>query len=518
MPSPALAQPGERRATGRLVADGDQLAIFLCGVSSGSPLGEAMVTALAGLAETAFDGSEPPEPRRWRQAVDGTALQWWSEVSPSPLQAGFGAPTIRLNMHRQEIGRSSRTWCVVDAGGLPLFHPFHALEACHSKPYVASLNLIESCDSGSTWQLVAEAHISSVRSYRELIDVLGHTSARLLQMGLRAGAVPRRPWSAGLPAPRRSAALLRAQVAGGLAWFRARVSGDVYGIAVLDQPAVEFTKSRTLGVQRWLQIPTSQGFIADPFFWPERPGIILCETYFHHTGLGELTVLSVDAGAITRSEPMPLGLDGHLSYPSTWAEDGCVFCLPEMAGSRRQVLYELRPGVAPKPLCVINEGAGMADPTLMKASGLYWIAYTDIDIGLYDNLCLLYAERLEGPWQAHANNPVKIDPRSCRPGGTPFWVDGHLFRPAQDCSRGYGGALVVNRIETCTPDEYREEPAATLLPDPDGPFPDGLHTLSFGNGRAVIDGKRISYHPLILFYKLFRRLRSRMAWGDSSTS
>ena len=152
----------------------------------------------------------------------------------------------------------------------------------------------------------------------------------------------------------------------------------------------------------------------------------------------------------------------------------------------------------------------MADPTLMKVNGLYWIAYTDTGIGTYDNLCLLYAERLEGPWQPHVRNPVKVDARSCRPGGTPFWVDGRLFRPAQDCSREYGGALVVNRVEVCTPDDYQEVPVSMLLPDPSGPFPDGMHTLSFGNGRVAIDGKRISYHPAILFHKMFRRLKIRL--------
>ena len=59
---------------------------------------------------------------------------------------------------------------------------------------------------------------------------------------------------------------------------------------------------------------------------------------------------------------------------------------------------------------------------------------------------------------------------------------------------------------SCTPDAYREEPVATLRPDPDGAFPDGLHTLSFGNGLAVIDGKRNSYNPAILTHKLGRRL------------
>ena len=134
----------------------------------------------------------------------------------------------------------------------------------------------------------------------------------------------------------------------------------------------------------------------------------------------------------------------------------------------------------------------MADPTLFRANGLYWLAYADGDIGLYDNLCLRFAERLEGPWRPHPLNPVKIDVRSSRPGGTPFRVGNALFRPAQNCARSYGGALAVNRIEVCTPGDYREETIAMLSPDPDGPFPDGLHTLSVRNDAVLIDGKRLA--------------------------
>lgn len=492
----------------------NQPTILLRGVSRGSPLGRIASTALAGLAKAVFNGGSPPESRAWRRAAGRTALQWWSEAADAaPFDSLPGSIDISLDLHQHASSGRGRIWRIVDAAGLPLLHPFHALGACHSTPYIASVNLIESADGGGTWQLVAEAHVSSARSYRELLDVLGRTGVRLLRMALQAGVTARRPWNLSIPAPQRSGALLRAQVASSLAWIRARVSGDMYGIAVLDESAADFTRSRIFKAAHWLQIPASQGFIADPFFWPGRPGIILCETYYHHTGLGELTALTVDAEAIARSEPMPLGLHSHLSYPSTWLEDGRVFCLPEMAASRRQVLYELRAGAPPEALCVINEGAGMADPTLMKVGGLYWIAYTDTDIGNYDNLCLLYADRLEGPWRPHVNNPVKIDARSCRPGGTAFWVDGELFRPAQDCSREYGGALVINRVEICTPDEYREQLAATLLPDPHGPFPNGLHTLSFGNGQAVIDGKRISYHPGILMQKILRRVRVQSMRG-----
>ncbi len=40
------------------------------------------------------------------------------------------------------------------------------------------------------------------------------------------------------------------------------------------------------------------------------------------------------------------------------------------------------------------------------------------------------------PWVAHARNPVKTDARSARPGGTPFVVDGVLYRPGQDSMVG----------------------------------------------------------------------------------
>ncbi len=496
----AGGQPGgARTVSGRAKA-----AILFDGIDEMSALGRMATGLLAEFADVAFSGGKPPEAKPWRQAVRGTALQWWSDASLAAPPGEAGASHTTVDLGRRATGQEGRSWCIVDATGVPLFQPLHALPVCYMEPYVASLNLIESGDGGVTWQLVADAHVSSARPYPELLDVLGRTAMRLLRMAL-CGAAPRRPWVPEPARPGPAQTLRGARLASRLAWLRARVGGEIYGIAILDRRPEEFLLDQSCPAAQWVQIPPSQGFIADPFFWPGQPGVLLCETYLHRTGLGELTALSIDAGRIVGSEPLPLGVGSHLSYPSAWAEDGRVFCLPEMAASRRQVLYELKRGMAPEPVCVVGE-IGMADPTLMKVDGLYWIAYTDTDIGTYDNLCLLHAPRLEGPWSPHAGNPVKIDARSSRPGGTPFRVGDKLYRPAQDCSREYGGALTINRVALCTPDAYREEPVATLRPDPDGAFPDGLHTLSFGGGLAVIDGKRNSYHPAILTHKLGRRL------------
>jgi hypothetical protein len=94
---------------------------------------------------------------------------------------------------------------------------------------------------------------------------------------------------------------------------------------------------------------------------------------------------------------------------------------------------------------------------------------------------------------AHRLDPVKIDARSARPGGTPFVVDGILYRPAQDSSRRYGGRLAVNRVETLTPDRFVEQVAATI--NPSSRYPDGLHTLSAVGQRTLIDGNARHFIP-----------------------
>jgi hypothetical protein len=222
--------------------------------------------------------------------------------------------------------------------------------------------------------------------------------------------------------------------------------------------------------------------------------------------LGILQALTFADGHVIRTEDVPLGANCHLSYPFTWAENGRVLCLPEMAGSRRQMMYELVTGGVPRPLCVIAEDTAMADATLFQHGGLYWIAYTDTEIGLHDNLCLLWSDRLEGPWTSHRSNPVKIDVRSSRCGGGLFRVRDWLVRPAQDCSRTYGGSLVLNRVVECTRDSYSEEPVATLLPDQTGRYRHGLHTLSFGADTILIDGKRWVVDPAIILQRIRRRL------------
>ena len=58
-----------------------------------------------------------------------------------------------------------------------------------------------------------------------------------------------------------------------------------------------------------------------------------------------------------------------------------------------------------------------------------------------------------------------------------------------------------------TPDEFEEEVVARLQPDPAGPCPDGMHTLSAVGDLTLVDGKRHELLPAPLSAVL-DRLRS----------
>jgi hypothetical protein len=72
---------------------------------------------------------------------------------------------------------------------------------------------------------------------------------------------------------------------------------------------------------------------------------------------------------------------------------------------------------------------------------------------------------------------------------------GRLYRPAQDCARGYGGALVFNEVLELGPERYRERPAARLDPTWARGL-NGTHTYNEGGGVEVVDGRRNRWRGL----------------------
>jgi len=269
---------------------------------------------------------------------------------------------------------------------------------------------------------------------------------------------------------------------------------DDWNIGIVDRPIGDALKSLDLGSVRWL--PTRSGrYAADPF-GIQRGGTmhVFFEDFDQRGGRGVISHASVDAdGSVSDPEPV-LDAGYHTSYPFLVEDGGAIWMIPETADAGEVRLYEavefpLRWRLAATLLANIQ----VSDPTVIQHGGRWWLFGTSRGRGVDHALRLWHAPALTGPWVAHRLDPVKIDARSARPGGTPFVVDGILYRPAQDSSRRYGGRLAVNRVETLTPDRFVEQVAATI--NPSSRYPDGLHTLSAVGQRTLIDGNARHFIP-----------------------
>jgi len=485
------------------------------GVAPGSPLGRLFASSVSGLAGSCGDDCGSAASDRWRAVVKGTSLQWWQTDRPSSaprLQPQKADIIVDFFGNDPDDGFAGRYWRVVNGRGEPILSPFCYLDECYRKPYVASLLLAERATPTGSWTVIDEAHFSNVISYQAVLDRAARIATHLVATALHDASRKRvRPRIFRHRLPARSAAkvtlgLIRARLRKAAFTLRNAALDECWAVGI-SQDTTCLTRSGVLKADSWISA-SPDAYLADPFPWHGRSDTFICERFEYRTRLGELCAVTLDGGRAVREMPLDLKTgDAHLSYPFTFQEHERTYLLPEMAAFGKLVLFELVSEADVRIIAVIGAGANVADPTLFVHDDLYWIAYTDLGIGIDDNLCLLYASHLQGPWHPHRRNPVKIDIRSSRPGGTPFLSGGKLYRPAQDCSAGYGSCLSINEVQVCTPDRYEEQTIATLRADRSCPFPHGVHTLARDGQKILFDGKRVFFDAKRLAMWLAARLR-----------
>jgi hypothetical protein len=236
------------------------------------------------------------------------------------------------------------------------------------------------------------------------------------------------------------------------------------------------------------------GYLADPFvLQKDGKTTILAEAYRYTDRHGVIVALTRDAGGGMSSPQEALRLESHCSYPQIIEHESALYMVPENAREGCVRLYRAAPFPTTwVPDRVLIKGFAGVDSTLFRHDERWWLLATDFHDQDDTKLYAFHAEDLFGPWHAHRLNPVKNDLASARPAGVPFRAGGRLLRPVQDCTRCYGGALVLNHLAHLTPDTFLEEPVTVIRPDVMGPYPDGIHTLNGANGVTVIDGKRHS--------------------------
>lgn len=340
-------------------------------------------------------------------------------------------------------------------------------------------NVARACDGSAAWPAQVCA------------DIARGTAAYL-----EAPPEAEPPPAEGAPTHRDVALLLARTAENGAATMARRIFlQEEWCIGIVDAPIHSFLDQPIARPKvRWLAKGGPHEFFADPFGIADGDRVdILCEHLDRQLGRGVLVGLTLDGDRVSPARPVRgLESDVHVSYPFLFRHGGEIYCIPESRMTGKLSLYRADP--FPERwvhAATLIDDFNYADATLVHHEGRFWLWAADVpNSGDSTSLFVYHAPELFGPWTPHPANPVKVDVGSARPGGTPFVVNGQLYRPAQDCSKTYGGRIVILRINRLTPTEYEEEAVAAVEPDPDGPFPEGLHTLSAVGERTLVDGKR----------------------------
>ena len=284
---------------------------------------------------------------------------------------------------------------------------------------------------------------------------------------------------------------------------------EEWNVGIIKEPITNLLADQPRPAIHWLSRPKRGSYIADPFgIVTDGKVSVLCEDFDYGPFKGVISSIEISDSGVELRREVAINGPFHLSYPYLFEYQQALYCIPEVAESHEVPLYrsEGLPTRWTKVATLIEQFAG-ADMTIFEHEGRLWMTGSNAEDGRWDKLFIWHAADLFGPWTPHAQNPVKIDIRSARPAGTPFTHQGSLFRPAQDCSKTYGGQIVINRVTKLTPTAFEEEPAKTIRPDPESMYPSGMHTISRAGDFTLVDGKRYVFtigglaHALRFFFR-----------------
>lgn len=337
---------------------------------------------------------------------------------------------------------------------------------------------------------------------------------RDLQAGraLPAAGVPARAPLRTLPGSRDVARVLASTV-------MARLQRLAYGAFVLKQWSIgrldggpDRILTGSLAGARWVRPFSRTQMLADPMIVPGSGGrVVLCEALDFAVGQGLIARVEVDddgsgkawlTGArLRRLVELPV----HLSFPTVVSSADGLVLIPEAATSGGLLTARLDDTATSAVDLESSPGMAAVDPVVFRHDDRWWLACSEQGPTARSHVWMFHGPGPRGPWTAHARNPVVIDAGSARAAGLPFAHGGALYRPAQDGRVGYGRSIRVMRVRTLTPDDYAEDLAAEIGPDPKAPFGLGVHTVSVEGDTIWIDGYRAVMHPLAGWFRVRAR-------------
>ena len=267
---------------------------------------------------------------------------------------------------------------------------------------------------------------------------------------------------------------------------------DQWTIGYIDRPVNELLRNVKDYRINWLLFPQRKEFFADPFPIRRNDNLfIFFEKYNYKLRKGKIAFIEVGKRPKIKDVCLSARHSDHLSFPYVFEDKDEFFMVVEQWKTEEIILY--RPKNFPsewEKVATLIKNVKASDPIIFKFNELWWLFFTTVENNPDLDLFIYYSGKLSGPWIPHKKNPVKTDISSSRCAGRVFSHGDWLVRPAQNCSKGYGISIVLNKIIKLSPDDFEEEQVAGIEPNRKNRFNAGIHTFNPIENFVVVDGKR----------------------------
>ena len=250
-------------------------------------------------------------------------------------------------------------------------------------------------------------------------------------------------------------------------------------------------------------LPKDQ-WVADPFlFEVDGKHYLFCEQYeeqLNRAGIGYF----VFEDGIPRNKGIVIRRPYHMSYPCVFSHQGEIYMIPETGANRTIELYRAVEFPDKWELdTVLLSNVQYADSTVYeKEDEKYLLTYTSSDGKWHLDVFLLDMEKK----RLQKLHRKSYDTNIARPAGFLYETEEGLLRPAQDCSRKYGEALIMYQVSPFTDRCYEEAAVSTISAD-QCRFPEKvqrIHTINQDSRYEVVDVFQEKV-DLLHAWKIFKR-------------
>lgn len=277
-----------------------------------------------------------------------------------------------------------------------------------------------------------------------------------------------------------------------------------------------FFKFQALSKVKWMKHSYRDRYFADPFILKVTDEVIvlLAEEYVFNERKGRILKLVVDKATKQLLERIViLELDTHLSYPAIFREGDSIYIYPENLASGKINIYRYEDETSKVTFVKTLIKQPLADSTIIDYKDRFWLVATKAP-DTQENACLYVSDSFDGEYAMVGNAPIASDRGFARPAGSFIKYEDTLYRPAQDCTYGYGKGIVIQKVDFISDSSYSERTLFKIYPH-SFKYNLGLHTINFYDGECVIDGYGYLYPVMGRLLKLLRIIKHKLVNGRS---